>query len=98
MKCNNIHIEIGCTDGIIGSVVLNGVDYSQKAKSVVYKHVAGEVPTVLLELYPDEVDIRAEGLATINGKPGLLQPKPKAAPAGGINSQLPHEQQPQADM
>ena len=45
------------TDGRVTSVLVDGVDYSKEATKVVFKHIAGDIPTVSLTFIPDEVEI-----------------------------------------
>ena len=57
------------TDGTLTSVVIDGVEYSKQATEVVFKHTAGEIPTVSLTFPTDEVEITGSvGSVSENGR------------------------------
>ena len=46
-------------DGLIGGIKLNGIDLSQSVTTITYRHEAGQLPTLILELNPEHADLKA---------------------------------------
>jgi len=46
-------------DGLIGGIKLNGEDFSQSVSSITYRHRAGELPVLILELNPEHAELKA---------------------------------------
>ncbi|HIZ55149.1 MAG TPA: hypothetical protein H9671_02960 [Firmicutes bacterium] len=57
-----VNVQIN-TSGSVSSVLINGRDISMEASEVVYRHKAGEAPTLTVKYYVDNVDVQAVGCA-----------------------------------
>lgn len=56
-------------DGLLGGIKLNGEDLSQFVASITYRHEAGQLPTLILELNPEHANLKAYvGSVLLKGK------------------------------
>ena len=69
-----VKVKIG-TDGIIGSIMLNGIDFSKAVSAITYRHEAGKLPTLELSIgNVDELEIQAV-VGSVLLKGGVAAPK-----------------------
>lgn len=69
-----VDVKIG-TDGVIGSIMLNGIDFSKAVSAVTYRHEAGNLPTLVLSIgNVNELEIQAV-VGSVLLKGGVAAPK-----------------------
>ena len=61
MSCPRSKFEITTDNDTITTIFMNGQDITENAISVVFKHAAGEPPTVTVEYLADECTVRTLG-------------------------------------
>lgn len=61
MEQKKSKIKIITKDDTTTNIFLNGQNITENALSVMFKHTAGEVPTVMIEYLADECTVRTLG-------------------------------------
>lgn len=57
------------TEQSVSSVMIDGEDVSMQISEVVYRHKAGEIPTLTVTYLVQETDIQAVGSVVVNQAP-----------------------------
>lgn len=57
MKLADVQVYINGDCNRVAEVIIDGRHYEDKVKSIEYHHEAGEIPTLTVEFYTDNVDI-----------------------------------------